>query len=66
MLCIQDIEYGRDECEPANGGMTAAYSLANATLAFADGEEAQLITSQDPRLANKTNTAAVHVKQDRD
>ncbi|KAK3698761.1 hypothetical protein QZH41_014526 [Actinostola sp. cb2023] len=55
----EDIEYGRDECESANGGMTAAYSLANATLAFADGEEAQLITSQDPRAVKNTAAATL-------
>jgi hypothetical protein len=45
---VQDIDYGRDGCEGRNGMM------ANATLAFADGKEARLITAQDTRFANNT------------
>ncbi|XP_048585600.1 condensin complex subunit 2 [Nematostella vectensis] len=45
---IGDMEFGRDGCEgSAFGGTSHPSALANATLAFADGREAQLVSGQD-------------------
>lgn len=43
----QDMEYGRDRCENVFRN-----PICNASLAFADGQEARLVTSKDGRSAN--------------
>lgn len=42
------MEFGRDRCEGV-----FANPICNASLAFADGQEARLVTSQDGRSVNK-------------
>lgn len=44
-LSWQDIEYGRDGCENVFRN-----PICNASLAFADGQEARLVLSQDGRF----------------
>lgn len=44
-LSRQDIEYGRDGCENVFHN-----PICNASLAFADGQEARLVVSQDGRF----------------
>ena len=43
---LQDVEYGRDGCENVFHN-----PLCNASLAFTDGQEARMVTSQDARCA---------------
>ena len=47
MSCLQDMEFGRDRCESVFRN-----PICNASLAFADGQEARLVTSQDGRSVN--------------
>lgn len=43
---LQDVEYGRDGCENVFHN-----PICNASLAFTDGQEARMVTSQDARCA---------------
>lgn len=47
MYCSQDMEFGRDRCE-----RVFSNPICNASLAFADGQEARLVTSQNGRSVN--------------
>lgn len=47
MSCLQDMEFGRDRCESVFRN-----PICNASLAFADGQEARLVTSRDGRSVN--------------
>ena len=43
---VQDEEYERDDCENVFHN-----PICNASLAFTDGQEARMVTSQDARCA---------------
>ena len=47
MYCSQDMEFGRDHCEGVFRN-----PICNASLAFADGQEAKLVISQNGRSVN--------------
>ena len=47
MSSSQDVEFGRDRCESVFRN-----PICNASLAFADGQEARLVTCQDGRSVN--------------
>ena len=47
MYRSQDMEFGRDHCQGVFRN-----PICNASLAFADGQEAKLVTSQNGRSVN--------------
>jgi len=53
----QDMEFGRDRRESVFHN-----PICNASLAFADGQEARLVTSQDGRSVNNHLLIFVHKK----
>ena len=48
---LQDMDFGRDGCENASRP-PMRNPVCNASLAFADGQEARLVTSQDGRFVS--------------